>query len=385
MSTTRSSCHDRPGPAAQGPGAPAGAPHGDDLEQQAATWAVRRRSGLDADGQARLQAWLAADPRHAAALQALSATLDGVQQLPASERARLRAGLPDQYRQRRQPARPSLWPQRLRSWVPQAAAAAAAVVALAAVGTGGFLWWQQPVFEQAYATQRGQQILATLPDDAHTATTVQLDAGTRLNAQLFRDRREVALSEGQAMFTVHADAGRPFHVLAGGWRITVVGTRFSVRHTATGLAAGHTVVAVEEGRVRVQPLPRKEGAPPSTQAPAVVELGAGQMLSGDDGGDSHGDGDATHGLGRLSAIAPAAVAPWRSGRISFNQTPLAQALAEFERYGPTGLVVRDPAVAALPVGGSYGLQQSRRFAEFLPHLLPVRLVQRDGVTEIVAR
>lgn len=379
MSTTPSSCHDRSGPAAQGGGAPAGAPHGEDLEQEAATWAVRRRSGLDADDQARLQVWLAADPRHAAALQALSATLDGVQHLPESERARLRAGLPDQYRQRqpqgRQQSRPSLWQQRLRPWVPHAAAA---MVALAAVGTGGFLWWQQPVFEQAYATQRGQQILATLPDAAQGATTVQLDAATRLQAQLFRDRREVALSEGQAMFTVHADAGRPFHVLAGDWRITVVGTRFSVRHTASGVAAGHTVVAVEEGRVRVQPLPHKDGRP-APQAPTVVELGAGQMLSGD------GEDDAGQGLGRLTALAPAAVAPWRSGRISFNQTPLAQALAEFERYGPTGLVVHDPAVAALPVGGSYGLQQSRRFAEFLPHLLPVRLVQRDGVTEIVAR
>ena len=37
--------------------------------------------------------------------------------------------------------------------------------------------------------------------------------------------------------------------------------------------------------------------------------------------------------------------------------PLAQALAEFERYGDTGLVVRDPAIAALKVHGSFELQQ----------------------------
>ena len=41
--------------------------------------------------------------------------------------------------------------------------------------------------------------------------------------------------------------------------------------------------------------------------------------------------------------------------------------------------------AALPVGGSYSLSQVRRFAETLPRMLPVRLVRRGEVTEIVAR
>jgi transmembrane sensor len=64
---------------------------------------------------------------------------------------------------------------------------------------------------------------------------------------------------------------------------------------------------------------------------------------------------------------------------------LAQALAEFERYGPTGIVVRDPAVASLPVGGSYGVLQVQRFADSLPQTLPVRLVRRGDVLEVVAR
>src|SRR2546429_6224106 len=32
---------------------------------------------------------------------------------------------------------------------------------------------------------------------------------------------------------------------------------------------------------------------------------------------------------------------WRKGLIRFENTPLADALAELERYGPTGLVVHD--------------------------------------------
>jgi transmembrane sensor len=369
MSRLPAPSQDRPGHAPEGDRAPLASEEA--LELEAATWAVRRHGGLDADAQTRLQAWLGADPRHAAALDAMSATLQGVQHMPANEAARLRAGLPARAPRKASPAQPS--PPRW-SLCPFVSHAAAAVVVLALAGAGWFGWWLQPTFEKSYATERGQQILATLPDDAAAGSTVQLDTGTRIHARLFRDRREVALRDGQAMFSVHADTTRPFYVLAGDLRITVVGTRFSVRHTATGIDAGRTVVAVEEGHVRVE-RPQAQGS----SVDAAVELHAGQMLEGRDGAEVGPDPFT------VSTIAPQAVAQWRSGRISFSQTPLAQALAEFERYGNTGLVVRDPAVAALPVGGSYGLRQHQRFAEFLPHLLPVRLVQRDGVTEIVAR
>ena len=343
----------------------------DALEFEAATWAVRRNAGLDAEGRARLQAWLAADPRHAAALDALTATLQGVQQMPADAAARLRAGLPQRSVTRPSvPSGPTRWLPRLRPLLPQAMAA---MVALAVAGTAWFGWWLQPTFDQAYATARGQQIRVTLPDAAVGGSTLQLDTSTQLQARLYRDRREVRLGAGQAMFAVHSDPARPFQVLAGALRVTVVGTRFSIRHTDSGVDAGRTVVAVEEGLVRVQRLADANQQPPA----AEVTLGAGQVLAIGGKDDPY--------AGTVSSIAPQAVAPWRSGRISFNQTPLAQALAEFERYGNTGLVVHDPAVAAMTVGGSYGQRQYQRFAEFLPQLLPVRLVQRDGVTEIVAR
>ena len=373
MSITHPSSRDCAGLPPGGRGARDSQAQGDELELAAATWAVRCRGELDADSRAALNAWLAADPRHAPALEALSATLQGVQRMPAHEAARLRAGLPRRLTTSASAhaAKPSVWLSCWRPFVPHAAAAAMVLF----IGSAGwFGWWVQPTFDQAYASQRGQQLAITLPDDQTAGSTVQLDSATQLQARLFRDRREVQLHDGQAMFTVHSDKMRPFQVLAGGLRITVTGTRFSVRHTAAGMDAGRTIVAVEEGRVRVE---HAGGAASGT--PVAVELTAGQVLASAD------SADAAAGLGTVSRIDPAAVAQWRSGRISFNQTTLDQALAEFERYGPTGLVVHDPVVAAMPVGGSYGLRQSRQFAEFLPQLLPVRLVQRNGVTEIVAR
>ena len=65
-----------------------GADDTDALEQEAATWAVRCNAGLDAQGQATLQAWLAADARHAPALDAMRTSIAGVQNLPAQDLAR---------------------------------------------------------------------------------------------------------------------------------------------------------------------------------------------------------------------------------------------------------------------------------------------------------
>ena len=345
------------------------------LDLAAATWAARRRNGLDAEGQAALQAWLDADPRHAAALEDMAATVGQLRQLPGEEVAALRRGLPRaaSARDSERQARPAPRGWRLGALFAPAAVAVL-VVAVAGGGWMGWTRWQAlPTFEQAFATERGQQIVARLPDDPARGTSVQLDTATRLEARLFRDRREVRLQDGQALFSVHADAARPFHVWAGPLHIVVVGTRFSVRHTSSGLDAGRTVVAVEEGDVRVSRAPGQ--APGQDDGAAPVELVAGQMLVGEDDGR----------LGPVTRVAPAAVAAWRSGRISFDHTPLAQALAEFERYRSTGLVIRDPAVAKLPVGGSYSLQQFGRFAESLPMVLPVKLVPQGEVSEIVLR
>ena len=93
--------------------------------------------------------------------------------------------------------------------------------------------------------------------------------------------------------------------------------------------------------------------------------------------------DAGGHLSAIASLAPGSVAPWREGRITFDNVPLGAALAEFERYGDTGFVVRDPAVARLRIGGSFSLTQLDRFAAALPQLLPVRIT-RSGTTSTIS-
>lgn len=368
----------------------------DPLDAAAAQWLVRRLDGLTPEEEAELQEWLAADPAHGRALGALEGVWGRMDELPDEGVDALKAGLPAKAgaawsppvavpEPEPRPAGPSA-PRaprpaapaspRRRAWfldlgrlVPQAAAAA---LAFGLVGGGWYgwnAWQQQPTFTQTLATARGQSKEVRLPD----GSTLWLDTATRAEVALYRQRREVRLQDGQVLFAVQSNAEQPFDVLAGGTRVTVVGTRFSVRRTRSGLGEeGEVSVVVEEGRVRVARA--SAGAASDASVPvAGVELGAGQSVTADAAG--------ALGAVRSEAATPAA---WREGRISFNATPLAQALAEFERYGDTGLVIRDPAVAALKVHGSFDLREVAAFARALPRVLPVQLRPQGGQTEIVA-
>lgn len=362
----------------------------DPLEVEAIGWMVRRQDGLTADEEAELQEWLERDPEHAKALEQAEGVWGRMDELPEEGVDALKAGLPQHadsppahmeparaeragasagLRTSKPPASPGrrAWLAKLGWLLPQAAVTA---LALGVVGSGWYgwnIWQQQPTFTQSLATVRGEQRQLALPD----GSTLWLDTATQVEVSLYRQRREVRLVEGQAFFTVQPNSAQPFDVLAGATRVTVVGTRFSVRNTRSGLGEeGRVSVAVEQGRVRVA---SRQSTQELAGAGAAVELVSGQSVSTDASGLP---GPVQH------EAAPAA--NWREGRVSFNGSTLAQAVAEFERYGDTGLVIRDPAVGALKVHGSFELRQLGAFARALPRVLPVRLVPKDGKTEITA-
>jgi transmembrane sensor len=377
----------------------------DPLDAEAALWAARRQDGLSADEEAELQAWLAGDPARGARLDQLTGVLGQLDRLPSDDVAALKAALPSrstpglpEREAREAQARPALQPTtghgRTRPrgqgpqdsgrrqwlaawgrWLPQAAVAGMAALAVGAGWMGWHHWQQQPTFVQGYATARGQQLSATLPD----GSTLRLDTATRVEVVLYRHQRVLQLPHGQALFEVKSDATRPFHVIAGATRITVLGTRFSVRHTESGLQSGSVSVVVEEGRVRVARMAHSSvaaapGAVPPAPEAETIELTAGQGVVA----NARGHWDALHNHRPTDAFA------WRHGRVVLNDTPLGDAVAEFERYMDTGLVVNDPRVAALRLNGSFDLRQLHAFKRALPQALPVRLRQRDdGRTEVV--
>lgn len=366
------------------------------LDAEAALWAARRQDGLSPDEEAELQAWLAGDPARGARLGQLEGVWGQLDELPPDDVAALRtlapssprdavagpAGHAGAARPQGRPHAPSQpgrrawllgWARPLINAAPQLALAGLAAMVVGGGWLGWNHWQLQPSFAQSFATARGQQLAATLPE----GSTLRLDTATRLNVTLYRHKREVQMPQGQALFEVRPDAARPFHVLAGPMRITVLGTRFSVRYLPDGSEAGRVKVVVEEGRVRVGKAGEDDDLSQRVATPGVgsdtVELTAGQAVVAD-------------AQGHLAAVTRPTVATamaWRAGRVVLNDTPLGDAVAEFERYFDTGLVIHDPKVAALRLNGSFDLRQAQAFKRALPEVLPVRLQTRaDGKTEV---
>ncbi|MEO5736410.1 MAG: FecR domain-containing protein, partial [Variovorax sp.] len=198
-----------------------------EIRSAALDWFVRRGSGrIDAAEETAFQAWLAADARHGAAFAHWQRDWGALDALPAEGLRMLRKRLSADKAAAHAASQRRAWWRGLADWAPQGALAA---VLLTVAGGSYLAWshWQQPLFAQSFATARGEQLDVALPDGSR----LRLDTATRADVTLYRQRRELRLPEGQTVLQIKSDAGRPFDVLAGPLRITVVGTRFSVRYT----------------------------------------------------------------------------------------------------------------------------------------------------------
>lgn len=331
------------------------------IEQQAADWLVRRDAGDWAphDQQA-LEAWLSASARHKVAflrleaawaeagrLQALAAGLVAGGPPPRTEAAGLGAPAPDlpdlrgiTFAPRHAHARPSRW----RHGV----AAALAMLALGSAAWGG---WQLTGRQQAhYASAVGQVQTLTLPD----GSLATLSSDSQLDVRITRQERHVALTRGEAFFDVAHDRRRPFVVEAQGRRVAAVGTRFSVRRNPEDVR-----VVVTEGKVRLETRIGDDGrAQPVSLLPAGSVATAGRN-------------------GVLVRSVPVADAEryleWREGFLTFDDTSLAEAAAEFNRFNARKLELADATVADLRVGGNFRWSNAEGFARLLEQGFPVRV------------
>jgi transmembrane sensor len=67
---------------------------------------------------------------------------------------------------------------------------------------------------------------------------------------------------------------------------------------------------------------------------------------------------------------------WRNGYVTFRDTPLEEAAAEFNRYNARKIVMGDREVAALRVGGNFRWSNTEAFVRLLEQGFPVRSEQQ---------
>jgi transmembrane sensor len=232
---------------------------------------------------------------------------------------------------------------------------AAAALILIGVFAAGATVLLAPVSHD-YSTPVGGHKIITLAD----GTSIELNTNTAVRVTFGRHARKVVLEKGEAYFQVHHNPARPFVVRASGHRITDIGTKFLVRKAMDRLE-----VAVSEGRVA---LSGRAGAKPALLKAGDVALATTDTVS------------VTH----QSAQALARALGWRHGVVVFDDTTLADAAAEFNRYNAKKIVIADPAVAWLSLSGRFPTKDVEGFTDIAVHVFGLKIARR-GNEIIIAR
>jgi transmembrane sensor len=308
---------------------------------EASIWVTRLHGGnRDRAMEAGLRQWIAADPMNARALELATDVWE--------ESENLRRVVPFAHDTE------DVAPRRFRFGLSTVAATAliAAIATLAVIL--GVLHFQR----ENVVTKLGEQRLLALEDGSrvflNTATTVEVhyDATTR----------RVVLESGEALFDVAKRADRPFVVEAGSRRVTALGTSFVVRRDEQT-----TAVTLVEGSVSVK---AADGADAAAAAENAVTLSAGQRVTYSSAGSA-----------RIDQPSVERVVAWRRGQVILEDTPLAEAIAEMNRYSAVRLRLEQPDAAKLVINGLFQAGDSLSFANAVA--LSYGLTVHESGNEIV--
>lgn len=314
--------------------------------EAAALFVARRAEGLTDSERALLEDWLASD-EHRLALERAEHAWRSFEEAEGDD-------ILDAMRRHALAGRPKVW----TGWRGMAAMAASLLVI---AGAGLYVVpgasHRAPVSSPAiqYVSAQGEVKQIRLPDGGG----MTLDADSAAVVQFAADRRSVQLTRGRAFFAVVHDPSRPFVVAALDRRVVAVGTRFDVN-----LAAGALTVTLEEGRLKVA------SADPGA---GLVMLEAGQQLVERSGKDT------VRTIGGRTANAIG----WRTGLLSFDDQPLAEAAAVMNRYSRDQIVIGDPTIASMRVSGQFRAGEADRFAQTLGELYRLKPVHHGNQIELV--
>ncbi len=306
------------------------------IEAAAAAWLSLRDRGMTMEETAAFMHWLQQEPRHAEIFAELDRTWTEFNKLSVVPAASSAAPDPDLLAPRIRPRRRT----RAVGWMGGLGAAAALTVAW-------FMFDRPSEPHYAARTQVGSPEQLALPD----GSIAHLNTNSALEASFTVDRREVRLTAGESFFQVTPDPARPFSVHAGPVLIQAVGTAFNVRQRPNAIE-----VFVTEGRVRV--VDSRHGGnllaatePSPSLEPRLLQSGERAVLP-----LTRNAGGLTplpSSVEKMTEVDVRRALAWQDRRLEFDRVPLAEVVAEFNRYNRRQVVIADPQLAEKRFSGTF--------------------------------
>lgn len=306
-------------------------PDPEEIEATAAVWLSLRDRGLNEEETAEFVRWLQESPRHAEVFADLDRVWGDLDRT-AALRPAAGATAPDLLAPR----------ARIRNRRRRLAWASLAVAAGLAVGWVGWGTWQsRPTAETAV----GAFQKLDLPD----GSVVQLNTDSAIKVRYSEQERRVELLRGEAHFDVAKNPARPFIVAADRVAVRAVGTAFNVR-----LLSDAVDVLVTEGKVQVndakQGVSLLPAAPGGSGIPLLMERERVRVALAP---SAVGSAPPPATIAAVPAAGIHRALAWQERRLEFDDTPLPEVVAEFNRYNRTQLVLADPLLARRRFSGNF--------------------------------
>jgi transmembrane sensor len=281
-----------------------------------------------------------------------------------------------------QPPTPTTWLQNLIAQLkqPKAWAPTLATFALVAI----LINTQQL---NHFETDIGQQTSDQLSDGTH----ITLNTNSELKVDYSQDRRRIYLLRGEAHFNVAKNPQRPFMVYAGEGMVWAVGTAFNVRYLNAGNLDGNHAsnhipssidVTVTEGTVKIF---------------ADIEPDKNTSLNINNAQNSPTDHEQLVHAGKsvqyskvinATQTTPAQVLEqklaWQHGALIFKGETLEQAIKEIARYTDKQLIITDPSIKNIRVGGHYKTDNIDSLLASLSETLEIKLEQKGSQLHLSA-
>ena len=306
-----------------------------EIAEEAALWHARLDSGT-ADVSA-FEEWRNADPRHAAAFARIEATAN---LLDKAGRADL-----DKNAQpvERRPQR-----RHVIQW---------AAVALGLTGVASI--WMVTQARSYASTGRGEQRNVVLPDGSR----LDLNTDSKVSWKFTSAVREVWLERGEIGLSVASEA-RPFLVHTNKAQVhALADTDLNLR--LRGQAVDLSVLA---GACSVSEQPGAAGtAATATHSETPIPSGQGALIS-----------HSGVRIRPISAEDQALVKGWRRGELVFTGQTLGFAVGEYNRYLPHPMVIVDPELTDLHLGGRFDTRDPKGFLAALVASFGIRVSASDS-------
>lgn len=318
------------------------------IQQQACAWIAKLNGEPSSQDLQQFRAWMAANPAHRSQIRDLAKLWGELDIL--TELAVVNLPQPSLAANLRQRVSNSIYQLFQTPAKPAAALALVLAVTLSAILS---------LDRNQYSTGVGEQQLVTLQD----GSTALLNTNSQIRVEYSDQTRNIILVKGQAHFDVMPNPNQPFNVYAGKGLVRALGTAFSVY-----LQPEILEVTVTEGRVELNALQQPAPAAANQTNSSLVAQATVTKLSLLDAGQNARIDQRNNRIDQLESVDATAIMQklaWHQGLLQFSGDPLQEVVAEISRYTDLKIVILDPQIRDLRIGGFFKVGETEKMLEAL--------------------